>query len=164
MTLIHVTQRMHGLGLVVPIVDSSNMIVSSRKLCTSTFLVIYLSCTLFGESVHLCQCASSTGTQVEATQVETKSQAAEVSQCTSCDCVFHGRQNAGSEDDSPAIPHEHDSHDCSICQALALTEDCDAELVGVKGVEAIPESASQICLAVELVQSRSIRSRGPPAV
>ena len=177
MTLIHVIQRMHGLGLVVPIVDSSNMIVSSRKLCTSTFLVIYLSCTLFGESVHLCQCASSTGSSSVADE------------CSSCRCAWHaGQQNtarqntaeqkSNAKQNSALNSHEHASHEhashehdpnkhdpdqCAVCQTLALAQDHAVALVGIVGSEALPERQATVYVAIDPIRINAIRSRGPPA-
>ena len=168
---------MHGLGLVVPIVDSSNMILSSRKLCTSTFLVIYLSCTLFGESVHLCQCASST---------ESSSVADE---CSSCRCAWHAgqqntarqntaRQKSNAKQNSALISdelnsHEHASHEhdpnkhdpdqCAVCQTLALAQDHAVALVGIVGSEALPERQVTVCVAIDPIRINAIRSRGPPA-
>ena len=177
MTLIYVIQRMYGLGLVVPIVDSSNMILSSRKLCTSTFLVIYLSCTLFGESVHLCQCASST---------ESSSVADE---CSSCRCAWHaGQQNTArlknnAKQNSALIsdelisdelnsyehashehdPNKHDPDQCAVCQTLALAQDHAVALVGIVGSEALPERQATVYVAIDPIRINAIRSRGPPA-
>ncbi|MEP3482658.1 MAG: hypothetical protein ABJZ55_25670 [Fuerstiella sp.] len=154
----------------------------SQKICTSAFLVVYISCSLFGQSIHLCQCASTT---------ESSSVADE---CSSCRCAWHAgqqntakqntaeqntaRQKSNAKQNSALIsdelnsnehashehdPNKHDPDQCAVCQTLALAQDHAVALVGIVGSEALPERQATVYVAIDPIRINAIQSRGPPA-
>ena len=140
---------------------------NARRLFTWSLLTVYLSVSLFGELVHLAQCASCAADAVVN------------SACVTCSCHGHSRHSAhrsvapltsaeslcrSTEDAAEgkdSIP-SHDSESCAVCKVLAIAKAQACELVAVTCVDRLPEALIPVQESVACIEFRDAPSRGPP--
>ena len=153
---------------------------NARRLLTWSLLTVYLSVSLFGELVHLLQCASCS------------IDAAVNSGCGSCVCGGHspfakrdrrasadrvspvsvGSDRAAkkltacvseeplSEDETPEPAH--DSDQCAVCRILSIARDRAPLLVAVASFDSVAESLVLLQESTLSFAHRDAASRGPP--
>ena len=119
-----------------------------RKSLVWSILTVHLSCTLFGELVHLTQCASLSG---DGAAVATRE----------CSCPHHASPAESSEDSDHG---EHDSESCRVCQILALAVDLTHTVSSQVGADTLPAICVPTVQSPDLIESRKLPSRGPPAM
>lgn len=119
-----------------------------RKSLVWSILTVYLSCTLFGELVHLTQSASLSGDGAAAAACQ-------------CSCPHHASPAESSEDSDHG---EHDSESCRVCQILALAVDPTHTVSSQVGADTLPAICVPTVQSPDLIASRELPSRGPPAM
>lgn len=113
-----------------------------RSITKLAAAVVYLSCSLFGELVHLHQCAQEQSVEGRA---------------PTCLCAHHQHESTAPESE------EHDSDSCPVCQLLAVSADLVtattvpdwSELVDSIPPPDVPSVTVKVC--------RLACPRGPPA-
>ena len=155
---------------------------NARRFFTWSLLAVYLGVSLFGELVHLSQCASC----LHAESVK--------SSCAECACHGHSpffarrekirqankqqlpatagkaffagdecRAAENSADPKSSVP-SHDSKSCAVCKILAIARDRAPSLTAVAGLTSMPETLILSQESVAGFTLRETQSRGPPQV
>lgn len=125
-------------------------------------VLVHCSIALFGESIHLTQCAS--GVTVE-------------NACATCSCRSHrlhsrssaiaASTNDRSPEDQPSTEDpqsEHASGRCAICEALSTAAEPAQQFLGVVQSDAVDEVLAPTQDSAVRCANRAAQSRGPPPV